>query len=249
MKRAVKISIAKPCAENWEQMLPAERGRHCAACDRLITDFSTKSDQEILDYLKHANGKLCGRFNNEQLERNLIQETKLRSISNWEKVAASLLFFIGVEKANASDFSVSSNSLTYIESKTDTDKNIHREKEVVKQDTIEIKGTIVDERTKEPIPFVVIISEKYSIKTTTDFDGKFKILVPHLTDSKEFELQIKQIGYKDKIVTYSIDKIFDKDLYETLNASINLKNIHVSTYTMGIFVEPPKKWYQFWKKY
>ena len=35
----------------------------------------------------------------------------------------------------------------------------------------------------------------------------FKILLPKRADINEFELRLKQIGYNDKIVTYTIDKI------------------------------------------
>jgi CarboxypepD_reg-like domain len=248
MKSSVKISIERPCAENWEQMLPAEQGRHCAACERLIIDFSVKTDQEILEYIKQTNGKLCGRFNNEQLERNLIQETKGRKIGLWEKVAASLLFFISVDKASASDFVVPERSLTYIESKTDTDKNIHRNKEIALTDSFELKGTIVDEKTKETIPFVFVFIEKYNLKTQTDFDGKFKIMVPKKTDINEFEIIISTVGYNKKIIKYKTKEISTRYINEQSYPTITLSDVGMSVHVMGIFEPEPLKWYQFWKK-
>jgi hypothetical protein len=249
MKSSVKISIAKPCAENWEEMLPAEQGRHCAACERLIIDFSVKTDQEILEYIKQTNGKLCGRFSNDQLDRDLIQESNIRKISIWEKVAASLLFFISVDKANASDLSIAPKNLSYIETRTDTDKNIHRKKEIAVTDSFELRGTIVDEKTNEFIPFALITIEKYNLKTYTDFDGRFKLMVPKQADINEFEILIRSIGYNEKVIKYKSKEIPSSGINEQLYSSLTLKNVELEVHVMGIFIPPPKKWYQFWKKY
>ena len=63
-KSNFKIEIPKPCYESWESMLPAEDGRFCTVCDKVVIDFTSMSDLEIKDYfLKISDTKLCGRFN------------------------------------------------------------------------------------------------------------------------------------------------------------------------------------------
>ena len=63
----MKISIPKPCHENWDAMLPEEQGRFCLKCTKTVVDFSARSMEEIKDFFREASGKVCGRFSAEQL--------------------------------------------------------------------------------------------------------------------------------------------------------------------------------------
>lgn len=62
-----------------------------------MIDFTNKSDQEILNHIKETNGSICGRFKQVQLDRELHYDTLPTVIPVWQKVAVSLLFFIGVQ--------------------------------------------------------------------------------------------------------------------------------------------------------
>lgn len=74
MSSQIKISIPEPCHENWNRMSPNEKGRFCSVCAKGVIDFTTQSKDEIQDYFRQHNGeKVCGRFNNEQLNRFDIQ--------------------------------------------------------------------------------------------------------------------------------------------------------------------------------
>ena len=51
-------------------MTPVDQERrHCSSCDRVITDFSKMSDDELMLFFRHSNGKICGRFARHQLDR------------------------------------------------------------------------------------------------------------------------------------------------------------------------------------
>ncbi|TNE79464.1 MAG: energy transducer TonB [Bacteroidetes bacterium] len=55
--------IQKPCSENWEKMSPAEQGRHCAKCSLTVLDFTSMSDNEVLNVLHNRQGqRTCGRI-------------------------------------------------------------------------------------------------------------------------------------------------------------------------------------------
>ncbi|MDQ3110107.1 MAG: hypothetical protein M3R17_09445 [Bacteroidota bacterium] len=61
-------SIQKPCTEDWGKMNAEQQGRHCQVCCKTVVDFSTKSNPEIVDFLKtNSDKKICGRFRSEQL--------------------------------------------------------------------------------------------------------------------------------------------------------------------------------------
>ncbi len=243
MKSGINISIPKPCGENWHAMLPEEQGRHCLACNKLITDFSRKTDQQILDCIKANNGKVCGRFNQSQLDRNLVSNEQY-SHSMWHKVAASLLLFIGINEANAKNIVINTPVISIVESKGDTNRNIHRERSIAKVDSITIRGKVVDEHTNETLPFTVIISEKNKIHMMTDFDGNFSFIIPNDIISIDFEVRI--IGYETSFVSVNLSKY--KNLKSTeQNAEIVLKITSMQRVVMGDMVYVPRKWYQFWK--
>jgi hypothetical protein len=78
----LKISIPKPCHENWDEMTPADQGRHCDKCKTTVVDFSQMSDEAILNFFKvKMEKKICGHFKSSQLEETL---------SGWQKWLLSL---------------------------------------------------------------------------------------------------------------------------------------------------------------
>ncbi|MGQ2983205.1 hypothetical protein [Flavobacterium sp.] len=84
-----RISIPKPCHEDWNAMTPNEQGRFCGQCSKTVTDFTGMGALEIQNYLLENNGtKVCGRFKSTQLdtinitipERVLYTQTKFRNV-------------------------------------------------------------------------------------------------------------------------------------------------------------------------
>ncbi|HEY4110219.1 MAG TPA: hypothetical protein VGM48_14465 [Puia sp.] len=58
-------------------MQPAEKGRHCMACQKTVVDFTGMNDGDILRHLKRVRAhrpdtQICGRFMPDQLNRQLI---------------------------------------------------------------------------------------------------------------------------------------------------------------------------------
>jgi hypothetical protein len=88
------INIPKPCHEDWNAMLPEQKGRHCEACKTVVTDFTIMTDAEIISHLKASSSNTCGRFLDTQLNRNLIEPTKTYDWFSIPKLsaAASILF-------------------------------------------------------------------------------------------------------------------------------------------------------------
>jgi hypothetical protein len=70
----LKISVPSPCHENWEAMTPQQQGRHCDVCSKTVVDFTAMTDEEVKQYfVNRAGEKLCGRFNNSQLQKVMIE--------------------------------------------------------------------------------------------------------------------------------------------------------------------------------
>ena len=86
----MKLQINNPCHESWEGMSPNGNGRHCAACEKVVVDFTNMKDEEIIQFFhRPKEEKVCGRFNSTQVDRILIEEKTvndsyaLRSIQDW----------------------------------------------------------------------------------------------------------------------------------------------------------------------
>ncbi|GAB4139491.1 MAG: hypothetical protein Fur0041_14670 [Bacteroidia bacterium] len=83
------FSINKPCHELWNAMKPADNGRYCDACCKVVVDFSGKSNDEILGYLRsHSNERVCGRFRIDQVS------VPSKVLSKTRKVFLAALYFV-----------------------------------------------------------------------------------------------------------------------------------------------------------
>ena len=72
MAKKLQLQVPTPCHENWDKMTPTEKGRFCASCQKQVIDFSNKSDREIAMFFKKpSSGSVCGRFMDDQLNRNI----------------------------------------------------------------------------------------------------------------------------------------------------------------------------------
>jgi hypothetical protein len=91
------ITIPEPCAENWDAMQPADQGRHCTACALTVVDFTGWALADIADYLHvQAGQRICGRFNNTQLNQPFNLTEFVPEIIRWKanglyKIAALIV--------------------------------------------------------------------------------------------------------------------------------------------------------------
>lgn len=101
-----------PCGEDWEKMVPAERGRHCEQCCKTVVDFTGMSDGEVLRFFKdralggagvgHEHGGVCGRFAADQLQRELAPAPVQRNgFKGWYLVLASALMVAGRQEGRS----------------------------------------------------------------------------------------------------------------------------------------------------
>ena len=75
MSKPFQLQIPTPCHESWANMQPADKGRHCAACQKTVVDFTGMSDTEIIRYMSKAGPHVCGRLTPGQMNRPLIPLT------------------------------------------------------------------------------------------------------------------------------------------------------------------------------
>ncbi|MBP6732221.1 MAG: hypothetical protein KA149_09190 [Chitinophagales bacterium] len=93
----MKISIPKPCNENWNDMTPEQQGAFCKVCSKVVVDFSSMSDEEVLNYFERKKGeKTCGRFRASQLSpyEMKINLQEVAKSAGFRKIFAASLFII-----------------------------------------------------------------------------------------------------------------------------------------------------------
>lgn len=94
------VHIPEPCHEDWNKMLPDEKGKFCLSCSKSVVDFTGKSDMEIHQILIENTGKkLCGRFTKTQLNRPLNIRVNLadlpKNVSSTHSFAIAIFLVFG----------------------------------------------------------------------------------------------------------------------------------------------------------
>ncbi|WP_291138040.1 carboxypeptidase-like regulatory domain-containing protein [Flavobacterium sp. UBA7663] len=191
MSKKINISIPKPCHENWEAMTPEDKGRFCSVCTKTVFDFTKASDKEIIEQL-NKDKKTCGRFYNNQLNRDLI--VPKQKSSYWLVTTVSLLGFLGI-----------GNHTAHSQVKQDTIQTEPKEdlilgKVITPQKRI-ITGVVSDDLGSVEGANVVVKNSGKS--TTTDFDGNFsieaeigdEIIVSYTSSIEKIVISEKKIKY------------------------------------------------------
>src|SRR4051812_1823670 len=103
MQSIKHISIAEPCHQNWLNMTETTKGRYCSSCDKIVTDFTGMTNQQIISIISNANN-VCGRLEEWQLN-SINQQLKQPQSSwfNWKRIglATCLVFIFSITKVKA----------------------------------------------------------------------------------------------------------------------------------------------------
>lgn len=184
------LTIPTPCHENWHAMTVVEKGRHCKACDKVLTDFTGMSDQELLRFLDEKDTKLCGRFDRSQLDRVLQPRAKANSGFPvfWKLMVASLLTAgtLQANPRNSTTIEWKSSVIPGSQKQGNTGSGIKRV----------LKGSVVKAGTLKPVAGATVFLPALEVKVQTDKEGKFTL---HFTSGDEvLELDIAAEGLEEQ---------------------------------------------------
>lgn len=160
----MKISIPQPCHENWNDMLPAEKGRFCQSCQKCVLDLTKMTDREIIETLKQDD--LCVKISHTQVDQ--INSKYNLTYPKWLRYPSLLIAF---------GFS----SMGFAQNKSDLKYTTSDIEKLIKQDTaITLKLQLVDDFDGSPIPDakVYLNKRKRKISTVTDENGFFELEIP-----------------------------------------------------------------------
>lgn len=166
------MSIPKPkhCGQNWLDMTPAEGGRICGGCDKLIVDFTKCTWREIEEVQAANNNTVCGMYTDKQLQ-HWGQQPPANSCS---KIAASLALFASLASVTPANGQVQDSS---------------KVRTVIHGKIVDIEGAPLD-------AFVVLKGTKCG--TVSKPDGSYTIDVTDYIDTlTKPTLLYKSIGMED----------------------------------------------------
>lgn len=190
----MKISMPKPCAENWNQMTASEKGRFCASCQTEVINFEEMPLEEIKDFLDQETGTICGRLSRHQIQAFNAAYQELPNPSNLRNwTMAAVLAGVSALPTFAQDQHVPippplfNTNVSYYQNQIQTTKT------APSSDTIELIGQVLDDETGEVMIGATIVLKGTKIGTSTDIDGKFRLFVPQ--SKKAFTLEVHYLGY------------------------------------------------------
>lgn len=213
MKQHLQLNIPEPCEEDWDKMTEvAPNERHCKACVRNLTDFTSFTDREIHQHLATHNGRICGRFRPDQLGRPIIAEHERASRWRTWLTAASIL--------------LSSSIAAQLEAPIKTKPPIHQPILQAGQE-FNLNG-IVSDGDGNPLPFatVMLYSGKYFTNgIVTDIDGNFT-----LRATTGDTVRISFTGFKTEVTALDAAKVIHDPFLDVVleEASHELQSVVVT---------------------
>ncbi|RAK62695.1 carboxypeptidase-like regulatory domain-containing protein [Hymenobacter edaphi] len=214
MTRAtIHVQIPRPCGEAWEAMTPTAQGRHCAACQHTVTDFTQRTDAEILAQLRQAaGGRVCGRFRAEQLDRALVHAPAAAPRWRaWVLAAAALGGLLPTAArsqelrgshsggpvpaggSRAATQQLPATNLAPAGTTPDAPVVTPEESRPAARAAGRISGRVIDQASGEGLPGVTVLLRGTKYGVSTGLDGRFEGQLP-LSDSAT--LVIASIGYQ-----------------------------------------------------
>lgn len=253
------VKKPSPCHQNWEDMIPAEKGRICLGCGKKVTDFRNYTWVEIEKAHKSSEKPVCGIYTDEQ-------------ISSWDKNSSG-------QKSCSSRYVAISAALMAL---TQFSPNIVKAQKIDNQEQSPINnspislnnanqkiicGTVVTinaDTTMLPLKGVLIqvLQENVLLETTSDSFGRFNLDITNSFSNlpDNLDLIISHIDYLVQPISLNKNNLKPLDIILS-NLTIKAKKIPStdsntsfyavvspkSTSSTDTLKKQPKKWWQFWK--
>lgn len=222
MKPNLKITIPKPCSENWNKMTIKEKGRFCSSCSKTVIDFTKKNTTEIKRYLvENKNEQICGHFYKKQLDTIVIEIsniTFLQKLSFQKKFILALFFVMG----------------TTLFSCQYADEKKQKIEDVILKDSVEVldKNSNLDMFSKK-IEITDTVGEIEVIDELEELEEKEQIVMGFIIEEpprfKESKIESKKTAKKDfnNITKLFVEHNFNKNLTNSLGLKKGIYKIYI----------------------
>jgi CarboxypepD_reg-like domain/Secretion system C-terminal sorting domain len=202
MSKHIQLSITDPCHENWDNMTPADIGKFCGSCRKQVVDFSNMSDREVAQFFKKpSTGSVCGRFMQDQLERDIsIPRKRIPWVKYFFQFALPA-FLVSLKASAQKDRPLIGKVSSVCVRPLMGDTELQAFNIPVDNNPI-AKGKVVNE-DGEPVSFATVVIKGTHKGAVAERNGTFS-LNPDKNWSK-LTLVVSAVGYESKEVIISKD--------------------------------------------
>jgi len=212
----MKLSIPKPCHENWNEMTPTEKGRFCGSCQKEVTDFTNMTKIEIKEFfMNKASESACGRFENRQIEAFNRPEIKPKRINSKPWWIAAATFFLFAKQNYSQTLSQSKHKQIQTDStkkkapvamEAPKPNNMDPGDDVFDTDALSIDSTfkvsgIVLNEHGDSMSFATVLLEGTAIGAMTDTNGRFTFHIPK-NHIGMINIKVTYLGYSSLDTTF-----------------------------------------------
>jgi CarboxypepD_reg-like domain len=189
------FSIPTPCHENWDAMIPKQNGRHCQACNKVVVDFTSMNDYEVLNYLNRTKGDVCGHVYTDQLAKPVQLKKKLK------------LFLYAL----ASVFLLTTTPELIAQT-----SNSNSKKEILKN-TNDVCGQVVDENGRA-VPFVLVtLSKDTKINGGAKTDNQGQFIFKNIPFGR-YIMKVSYAGYQEINKNVVVSKNYSEQQIELVQS-------------------------------
>ena len=202
----LKINIPEPCHEDWNNMLTIDQGKFCSSCQKCVVDFSTYSDEALLNYFKTPRVNTCGQFTTHQLDRLILPPpTPKQSFFSraFLGIAVLLSLFQKAEADKLTSRTIHTQNFKYDNSPEEPGP--FGRTGTLPDSLKYISGKIMDSSSGDELFGSLVKIAGTQIEAVADMDGRFKLVIPDSLLNNKISLEASSLGFQKKIV--HLDKI------------------------------------------
>lgn len=191
-----KITIPKPCSEDWNKMTVTQKGAFCQSCSKEVIDFTNTTKRELSGKITKGQ-HICGRFRPEQLNIPLPNSSQNKFRHHAVLLGFTSLLALSTPVVGQQDSTLTPSPQHFVVGRI-APQPVHIPKE-----NHTLKG-IVKDFNNRPLSGATILLEGRATGTTTNEKGEFSITIAISENSEKHVLWVTKIGYE--IQKISIDK-------------------------------------------
>ena len=248
MKNQFRFSIDNPCSEKWDKMIENGNAKYCLNCKKNVIDFTQFSDKELINYFTKNKKNVCGRLNENQLNKEFDFYKPSIQYSKILRIIAGLFVLSSFNQLKSQSFNTI-NQETYQDFNK---KNSIFHENPIKSSEIEyiskIFLRITDANTKEQIKKAFIFVTDTSFNTQIDIkhfreyigvNGMFEVNLNYIHADNFIKIHIIVEEYQNTTIILDLKKADSPYI-------VNVEKKRV-IYQKGNICVKRKKWWKFWK--
>lgn len=176
-------------------MTPAAQGRHCAACNKVVVDFTRMTDAEIVAFLGQSAGAGCGRFLSTQLDRPLFVPLP-DSGASWRKRLLAMAALLGLGASTPPMVRAQQTTPARVQTTITLGMVAQPASSVAPTllPPLVARGVVLDSATHEPLPGVTVLIAGTTTGVSSNKDGEFELTLPEAS-RKQAQIQVSAVGY------------------------------------------------------